>query len=99
MAVERVTRTEELSDAAIAEAYERYGFRVEHAARALRVSRAHLYVRLQSCAGVVRASDLTADAIVHARLQAGGDVRAAADRLRVSRRALLLQMKRLKLSV
>jgi two-component system nitrogen regulation response regulator GlnG len=89
----------ELSDDEIAKAWRESGYRREEAAQRLGVGTTWLFERLQSCRGVRLAKDIPAEELRDAYAGAGGDLELAAGNLGVSSRALVLQIRRLNLTL
>jgi DNA-binding NtrC family response regulator len=72
-----------------------HGFRVQAAAAALRVSRPALYLLIDACPALRKASELERDEIETCRRDCDGDLEAMAARLEVSPRGLRLRMTQL----
>jgi two-component system, NtrC family, nitrogen regulation response regulator GlnG len=89
----------QLGDDEIAAAWQKSGFRREQAAELLGVGTTWLTKRLERCQGVRLAKDISAAELEAAYRGAGGDVERAAGKLEVSTRALVLQIRRLKLEL
>jgi len=89
----------ELGDEQIAKAWRESGYSREEAAQRLGVGTTWLDKRLQSCRGVRLAKNIPAQELRDAHRRAGGDLALAAGDLGVSTRALVLQIRRLKLTL
>lgn len=70
-------------------------FRLQATATALGVSRASLYVLIDTCPRVRKASDLGRDEIEDAHRRCGGRHGAMAERLEVSKQGLKMRLKEL----
>lgn len=89
----------ELSDEQIAQAWRESSYHREQAAQRLGVGTTWLFERLQSCRGVRLAKDIPAEELREACARAGGNLELAAGNLGVSSRALVLQIRRLNLTL
>jgi two-component system nitrogen regulation response regulator GlnG len=85
----------EVGDDELIAALAAHQFRLQPAAAALAVSRASLYVLIDACPRIRRASDLGHDEIAAAAERCGGRVDAMAEHLEVSKQGLKMRMKEL----
>jgi DNA-binding NtrC family response regulator len=85
----------EVSEDELIATLQAHGFRVQAAAAALRVSRPALYLLIDACPALRKASELERDEIETCRRDCDGDLEAMAARLEVSPRGLRLRMTQL----